>query len=370
MSNEMLSQEEIEALFDEDTNELSPMEKDALGEIGNIAFGSGSTALSILLNRRVELDTPAVDVANLRKLIQDYPRPCVAAEVDYIKGLKGANILLFQMTDAAVISDLMLGGDGLNPKMSLGEMELSAIGEALNQMIGKASTAMSSMFNLRVEIAPPRTSVLDLNDKMEVNRLFSEDRTIVRVQFRLVIEKLVDSRVMLVIPFDFAREMAHALLKNTDGYSLKSKNTGEEKIAASKKAAVSREIAPLQTEEAPSVVAHPTREEEPEQVTVQSVQFGPINQDSIYRGDNNLNLLLDVPLEVSVELGCTKMKIKEILDLGVGSVIELNRLAGEPVDVLVNDKLIAKGEVVVIDENFGVRISDIISPLERVNNLQ
>lgn len=352
VTNDMLSPEEIDALLKDDSGELTPIEKDTLGEIGNIAFGSGATALSLLLNRRVELNTPTVEVTNMKKLIQDHPSPCVATEVDYLKGLKGTNLLLVEIVDAAVISDLMLGGDGVDPKMTLGEMELSAIGEAMNQMIGKASTAMSSIFDLRVEIAPPRTSVLDLNEAEEISRQFSEDKKIVKIYFRLIIEGLVNSKLMLVIPFDFAREMAKNLLKGENlGYK-------EREVTSSKpERSITPEVAPPQSG---------TRQS----MNIQPVQFGQLNPVTSQHGNGNLRLLLDVPLMVSVQLGNTKMKIKELLDLGIGSIVELDRLAGEPVDVLVNDKLIAKGEVVVIDENFGVKITEIVSPLERVNNLQ
>jgi len=348
MASEMLSQEEIDALLKDDSGEISSAEKDALGEIGNISFGSGSTALSLLLNRRVELNTPTVDVTNMKQLIEDHPTPCVCAEVDYLKGLKGSNLLLVEIPDAAIIADLMLGGDGIEPKMQLGEMELSAIGEAMNQMIGKASTAMSSMFDMRVEIAPPKTSILELDNADQVNELFSEENKIVRVKFRLVIEGLVNSNIMLLIPYDFGREMAMNLLKQG------SSSPVEDSV-------------PQRT---PNLTVGQSQQTGGGGQTVQPVQFGPINPSPVPHGGGNLNLLLDVPLQVSVELGNTRMKIKEILDLGIGSVIELDRLAGEPVDILVNGKLIAKGEVVVIDENFGVKITDIVSPLERVNNLQ
>ncbi|NLY91234.1 MAG: flagellar motor switch phosphatase FliY [Firmicutes bacterium] len=348
MANEMLSQEEINALLKEDLVELSPLERDALGEIGNIAFGSGSTALSLLLNRRVELNTPTVELSEMSELVRKYPTPCIAAEVDYQKGLKGTNLLLIQMRDAAVIADLMLGGDGTKPNMQLGEMELSAIGEAMNQMIGKASTSMSSLFELRVEIAPPRTQVLSMQNIKDFSNQFIQNNLVVVIYFRLVIEDLVDSKLMLVIPYAFAREMAATLIDKNQPVP------GENKKP-----------------ETPKASGPVTREEtKPSDSGVRPIQFGALHSSAHHEEPSNLNLLLDVPLEISVELGSTKMRIKEILELGIGSVIELDRLAGELVDILVNGKLIAKGEVVVIDENFGVKITDIISPFERVNNLQ
>lgn len=349
MSNEMLSQEEINALLNEEAIELTPMERDALGEIGNISFGSGATALSLLLNRRVELNTPSVELSALSELIRRYPKPCLAAEVDYTTGLKGTNLLLIQMHDAAVIADLMLGGDGTNPNTKLGDMEISAIAEAMNQMIGKASTSMSSLFNLRVEIAPPRTRVLSMKNLEEFSAQFTKDNLVAVVYFRLVIEGLVDSQIMLVIPYHFAREMAKTLIDVDEQVPMEGKMAEQPKNRRK----------PVGQDEAKMADG-----------SVRPIQFETLESVPPIEGPSNLNLLLDVPLALSVELGSTKMRIREILELGIGSVIELDRLAGELVDILVNGKLIAKGEVVVIDENFGVKITDIVSPFERVNNLQ
>lgn len=349
MSNEMLSQEEINALLNEEAIELTPMERDALGEIGNISFGSGATALSLLLNRRVELNTPSVELSALSELIRRYPKPCLAAEVDYTTGLKGTNLLFIQMHDAAVIADLMLGGDGTNPNTKLGDMEISAIAEAMNQMIGKASTSMSSLFNLRVEIAPPRTRVLSMKNLEEFSAQFTKDNLVAVVYFRLVIEGLVDSQIMLVIPYHFAREMAKTLIDADEQVPMEGKMAEQPKNRRK----------PVGQDEAKMADG-----------SVRPIQFETLESVPPIEGPSNLNLLLDVPLALSVELGSTKMRIREILELGIGSVIELDRLAGELVDILVNGKLIAKGEVVVIDENFGVKITDIVSPFERVNNLQ
>ena len=100
---------------------------------------------------------------------------------------------------------------------------------------------------------------------------------------------------------------------------------------------------------------------------VQSAQMGQISGMGGGMGGNNLELLMDVPLQVTVELGRTQKLVKEVLALGPGSVVELDKLAGEPVDILVNERPIAKGEVVVIDENFGIRVTEILSPKDRLN---
>ena len=352
MSNERLSQEEINALLNDELEEISEMEKDALGEIGNIAFGSGATALSLLLNKKVKLTTPTVTITTMRQLIKEHPTPCVAAEVAYVKGLDGINLLLLEIADAAVIADLMQGGDGSEPKMELEEMEISAIGEAMNQMIGKAATSMSSLFNTRVEIAPPKTQILELDEAEQIDASFADNKRVAKVSFRLEVDKLIDSSLMLIIPLDVGRKMAASLLKN-----------GEERPATGVASRPDNEDEVLQ----PLTKTVRIREEE---TVIQPVQFAPVSSGETAQEKSNLNLLLDVPLQISVELGSTRMKIREILDLGMGSIVELDRLAGEPVDVLVNGKVFAKGEVVVIDENFGIKITDIVSPAARINNLQ
>ena len=351
MGNQILSQEEIDALLkgNGDDQSLTMFERDALGEIGNIAFGSASTALSSLLNRRIELNTPTVEMVTPDQIRQENPNSCIVVEVDYKKGLSGSNFMVLQSIDAAIIADLMMGGDGSNPKTEITEMELSAVGEAMNVMIGSAATSMSTLFSRRVEIDPPRASVQDLSES-DLSFLPAGD-DLVRVSFQFFIDQLVDSRLMLLIPIHFAREMADCLAEETTPQQTNSPAMNE---------TISR----------PSVSPPPSPEVSMPSVTVQPVQFAPIGPNASARESGNIGLLLDVPLQLSVELGSTRMKIKEILELGVGSIVELERLAGEPVDILVNGKLIAKGEVVVIDENFGVKVTDILNPMERVNSLQ
>jgi flagellar motor switch protein FliN/FliY len=220
----------------------------------------------------------------------------------------------------------------------------------MNQMTGKASTSMSSLFEMRVEIAPPRTRVLSMQNIEEFSKQFIKNNLVVVIYFRLVIEALVDSKLMLVIPYAFAREMAATLIEKNQTAP------GESIKPEPPKPSITNSFAREETKTSDSAV--------------RPIQFGDLHSTQSFEEPGNLNLLLDVPLEISVELGSTKMRIKEILELGIGSVIELDRLAGELVDILVNGKLIAKGEVVVIDENFGVKITDIVSPFERVNNLQ
>lgn len=354
MNNQILSQEEIDALLKGNgDHSLTAFERDALGEIGNIAFGSAATALSSLLNRRIELNTPSVDLVTMEQLKQENPGACILTEVDYKKGLTGSNFMILQMIDASIIGDLMMGGDGSSPKTEISEMELSAVGEAMNVMMGSASTSMSTLFGRRVEIDPPRVNIKDLAEPEAVLAPASEG-DLVRVSFQFFIEDLIDSRMMLLIPLEFAREMADCMNQETQPAPAPTPT-------ASKTVEQDRVANPPPASPEPSVSPS---------VMVQPVQFTPIAPTPSSRENGNIGLLMDVTLQLSVELGGARMKIKDILELGIGSIVELDRLAGEPVDILVNGKLIAKGEVVVIDENFGVKVTDILNPIERVNSLQ
>lgn len=395
MERQILTQEEINALLkgDEgDSLQLSPMQKDALGEIGNISYGTASTALSELLNKRVTIDTPTVVLTSQKELKEQHPIPYVLVEVDYKTGLIGSNVLILKVSDALVIADLMMGKDGLNPKQTLDQIELSAVGESMNQMVGNAATSLSTLFGQRIDVDPPRINIVDLANDESIIRDLSLDSQVVVVSFKLQIDGLVDSEMMLVIPYELGIELAEILISQTQIATSTVMAT-----APTVESIPVPEIAPKATEyqqpipkpqpsqtivepvynTPPAVAVHGPapvnssyRTEVKTPVMVQPAQFGPIGNGKISKETGNIGLILDVPLQVTVELGGTRMKIKDILDLGIGSIIELDKLAGDPVDVYVNGKMIAKGEVVVIDENFGIKITDIITPIERANTLQ
>lgn len=395
MDRQILTQEEINALLkgeEADSPQLSPMQQDALGEIGNISYGTASTALSELLNKRVIIDTPTVVLTTQKELKEQHPLPYVLVEVDYKTGLIGSNVLILKVNDAAIIADLMMGKDGSNPKQNLDQIELSAVGESMNQMVGNAATSLSTLFRQRIDVDPPRIKVVDLANNESIVRDLELDSQVVVVSFKLQIDGLVDSELMLVIPYDLAVELADKLISETQVAAnsvAASAAPVVQPVPAPEMAAKAPEPQTVQPQpssqpmvepiySAPVVEAVPTpapinssyRTEVKTPVMVQPAQFGPISNGKTGKDTGNIGLILDVPLQVTVELGGTRMKIKDILDLGIGSIIELDKLAGDPVDVYVNGKMIAKGEVVVIDENFGIKITDIISPIERANTLQ
>jgi len=277
--------------------------------------------------------------------------PFVVVEVGYTEGLLGKNLLVLRTRDGSVIADLMMGHDGTNPDPEIGELIISALSEAMNQMMGSAATSLSTMFNRTIVISPPSARVVDLGTD-SLDEALNSDEYLVKIAFRMTVEDLLDSELMLLLPAGFAKDMVTLL---------QSEPHSESSITAPEPVRVAREPEPP--------VSAPKRATA---VPVQPVEFMPFAGTSAAtrQEPHNLNLLLDIPLQLTVELGRTKKTIKEILDLAPGSIFELERVAGEPVDIFVNGKLVAKGEVVVIDENFGVRITDIISIIDRVSNLQ
>jgi flagellar motor switch protein FliN/FliY len=438
MSRDMLSQDEIDALLrannlvGEEESEpeldvdslLSPFEQDALGEIGNISFGSAATALSTLLNQKVDITTPTVSIIKRDTLHEEFPRPHVAIHVQYTEGFQGINLLVIRVEDAAVIADLMMGGSGKPETTEMSDIHISAVQEAMNQMMGSAATSMSTIFNKLVNISPPGIDVMDLTHGEGGENIPLGD-TLVKISFRLKVGEhgeLIDSSIMQLIPIPFAKQMIDMLMGTGASAELDAATSAPSQSAPAPAAATS---APQPQQAAQPAAQFAEQPQQPQQsvndyavhgqppgpggyppypyppypypyppqyqqppmphapqhyggmvgnhpaANVQPAQFSPLGGGRLsMEEEQNLNLLLDIPLQVTVELGRTKKVIKDILELSSGSIIQLDKLAGEPVDILVNNKLIAKGEVVVIDENFGVRVTDIISQWDRVQKLQ
>ncbi|MDR6716236.1 flagellar motor switch phosphatase FliY [Paenibacillus sp. 2003] len=419
-SKDYLSQEEIDALLrqSESINSSEPAEKtvddflteleqDALGEIGNITFGSAATALSTLLGLKVDITTPKVSIISRTQFEEAFPKPHVAVHVNYVDGFEGINSLVIKKRDAQVIADLMLGGEGNPVDEELNEIHISAVQEAMNQMMGSSATSMSTIFNRFVNISPPGIDILNLESGEGVSNL-PADETLIQVSFRLLIGDLIDSNLMQLLPVHFAKNMVDMLIGGAQESTASAPVASTPEPAPAAVPATPPPVAeqpPVQHQQAPQQPAQdyngygqapmgmpqgmPPQQPygmPPQQpygapqhyggmpnrnVNVQPVQFANLQNGSYGQVDeNNLNLLMDIPLKVTVELGRTQKQIKDILELSQGSIVELDKLAGEPVDILVNNKLIAKGEVVVIDENFGVRVIDIVSQWDRIQKLQ
>ncbi len=351
---------------------LSPEEGDALGEIANISMGTAATTLSVLLNNRVEITTPALSYVTVDDLKEKNQAPCVFVYIAYRTGLEGRNVLVLKERDVKIITDLMMGGDGTNTDVELSDLHLSAISEAMNQMMGSSATSMSTMINEMVDISPPTSIRVDFDDDAGLQDVLSDmiGNLYVQVSFKMVIGDLIDSEIIQLYPIPFAR-MVYERFKDT-------MQGGEPEPAPQPAAApqpqASQPAAP-QPAAAAQAAPQPAMQQPmgampggmpmygmPQDLSIQPAQFQSFmpmqNLDGI--APENIDLIMDVPLEVTVELGRTSKSIKEILDFSPGTIIELDKLAGEPIDVLVNGKFVAKGEVVVIEENFGIRVTEII----------
>ena len=362
-----------------DEEKLTDVEKDAIGEVANISMGSSATTLYSLVNRKVNITTPVVTLATWKTLLDSYEKPCVFIQIKYTQGLDGTNILVLKEHDVKVITDLMMGGDGTNTEGELGELHLSAISEAMNQMMGAAATSLSTLLQTVIDISPPESSLFDLTevkDGKEISPFLGG--TFVKISFRMQIDDLVDSTIMQLYPIDFARKLVETFI-NTQMANI-------DEVTEKK---------PAQPENDTDTTAHipaPGTDNQTQMnntnlngmnqmgnmgmnsmnqmgmmgmpgqnVNVQPAQFQSFSNDNMgTTGQENIGLIKDVPLEVTVELGRTTKSISDILNFSPGTIIELDRIAGEPIDVLVNGKFVAKGEVVVIEESFGVRITEII----------
>ena len=427
---------------------LTDVEKDAIGEVANISMGSSATTLYSLVNRKVNITTPVVTLATWNTLLDTYEKPCVFIQIKYTQGLDGTNILVLKEHDVKVITDLMMGGDGTNTDGELGELHLSAISEAMNQMMGSAATSLSTLLQTVIDISPPESSLFDLTevkDGKEISPFLGG--TFVKIAFRMQIDDLVDSSIMQLYPIDFARKLVETFI-NTQmgglGESTKSAAPQPENTTSAPAASAPQSSAGQMNAGAGSMPQMNMQQPDsmamnnmngmnpmngmgmngmdmngmnqmgmgmngmnqmgsmgmmnnqmgmgmnganqmgsmgmpqmngmgmmnnqmgmmgmPQQnVNVQPAQFQNFSNDNMGAGaQENIGLIKDVPLEVTVELGRTTKSISEILEFSPGTIIELDRIAGEPIDVLVNGKFVAKGEVVVIEESFGVRITEII----------
>ena len=355
---------------------ISDIEKDAIGEVANISMGSSATTLFSLVNQKVNITTPVVSLARWGNVLSEYERPCVFIQIKYTVGLDGSNILILKEHDVKVITDLMMGGDGSNTDGELGELHLSAISEAMNQMMGSAATSLSTMLGKMIDISPPEASLVDLPEFKEGGEIAEFlAGTFVKIAFRMQISELVDSTIMQLYPIEFAKELCSTFLGAQMGGDAASASAPAPEPAPAP-AAPQMDMNQMQAgmpqmdmsqmqmgmpqmqmgmpQMMPQMQMQPNMSIQPAQFQNFAGAFNPMQP------QENIDLIKDVPLEVTVELGRTAKSISDILDFAPGTIIELDKIAGEPIDVLVNGKFVAKGEVVVIEESFGVRVTEII----------
>ena len=401
----MLSQDEINALLSGDPMGDSPSdaepaestvaegelltesEQDAIGEIANISMGTSATTLYSLVNSKVDITTPVVSLATWQDVLDYYEKPCVFIQIKYTTGIDGHNILILKEHDVKVIADLMMGGDGSNTEGELGELHLSAISEAMNQMMGSAATSLSQMLGTTIDISPPQATLMDLADFKQGEEISPFlGGTFVKIAFHMQIGDLVDSSILQLYPIDLAKKLIDSFMKSisepandtapaaptpepapfvpptvdTSQASAGMNNMGmQPMMQGMQPMGMQPMMQPMGMQPMMQPMGMP-------QAAMQNVNYQPAQFTSFAPNVNpiasneNINLIMDVPLQVTVELGRTSKSISEILDFSPGTIIELDKIAGEPVDVLVNGKFVAKGEVVVIEESFGIRVTEII----------
>lgn len=346
-----LSQQEIDTLMKDTNDEVFDQTiTDIIGEVGNISMSQAATTLSSILNRRVTITTPRVTYVKFQQILAELVTPKVSTVVEFKENLEGSNLLLLNVEDAIIIADLMIGGDGTTTNTEFTELELSAVGEAMNQMIGSASTSMATMIGKKVDILPPEVNLWQ--DEAQVTYAGIANETVVcKIAFDLSVEGVIESEIMQIYTQEMVTEISDLMLADT-GQVLEGRSEPLE-----------------ETVQAMSFKGSEQQTNGSKKVDIQQPKFQPLENKPKESTIDNLDLIMDVPLDFSVVLGNSRKSIKDILSLGVGSVVELDKLTDEPLEVYVNGKLIAQGEVVVINESFGVRLTDILSPKQRITNL-
>lgn len=371
-----------DATLDVDDEIIAGMDEqarmDLIGEVGNISMSQAATTLSSILNHRVSITTPRVTKVRFASLMEGIKTPKVATTVEYKEGVIGTNLMLLQVRDASIIADLMMGGPG-NAKedAEFGDLELSAVAEAMNQMIGSASTSMATMINRKVDILPPMVKLWGEPDNISYDGI-NPDSIVYRISFNLDVEGLIESEIMQIFTKEMVNDIAAAMMAD------KATVVNDREVPAEDQpepSAPQPEPAPAaaptpqpqpQAQPQPQPQAAPQPAPQPKQTPVEVSQpsFQTLDDSHAQVEGDNLDLLMDIPLNLSVVLGTSRKSVREILSFNTGSVIELEKLTDEPLDILLNGKLIAQGEVVVINDNFGVRITNILSQSQRINNMR
>lgn len=368
-----------------DNNVFTSMEIDGIGEILNISLGSSATAMSDMLGRKVTITTPSVKVRTYEEFDMSEVNPAVGVEITYVTGLDGNNLMLLKRDDVRKILEILMYTEIDPETFELDELSLSAVCELMNQMMGASATALADVIGRMVNISTPVAFEVENVGEFK-QKYFNSDEELVEVSFHIDIENTFSSKFLTMLSVKLCKELIASF-----GFIGKD---GEEAPAPAPEAAPAEQAAP---EPAPAPAPAPVQPVQPAAAPVQPQQATPIQggmpmqqampmydaqprlinvqpltqnyEITAAEAGTNLNLIMKVPLQVSVEIGRTKKLVKEILEFGQGSLIVLDKLAGDQVDVYVNGQCIAKGDVVVVDDNFGVRITEVVQKTEIINSL-
>lgn len=333
--------------------ELDNIKKDIMGEVGNISMSTAATALSKILNHQVKITTPKVSILTLRQISEESETPKVITNIEFKEGLVGNNLLMMEIEDAMTIAHLMLDEEGEVSEEEFSELELSAVGEAMNQMIGSASTSLSKLLKKNIDILPPEVKVWTREETLSIADE-NLDGFVCKIAFDLIVEGYVESEIMQIFSMDMVEEIVEHMLEDTNTKAEEEEDDMKEKDFVEEDIVEEEVVKEAEVKVEVDKPTFPDLKPGKEEVTI----------------PRNLDLIMDVPLEFNVVLGKSRKTIKEVLSFSNGSIVELDRLADEPLEIYVNGKLIAHGEVVVINENFGVRITNILTKEERVSHLR
>ena len=370
---------------------LSEMQLDAIGEIMNISMGSAATAVSELLNAKVWITTPKVTIVQASELNYDRLEPAICVKIEYIKGLSGSNLMILKQDDVQLILNQLMGKPPvISPDFEFDELNISAVSEVMNQMMGASSTALSEFLGMSIDISTPTPYILSEINIADLQNYEQTDK-VAAINFDLTIDGVIKSEFISVLDIELAATLADRMI----GGATSSEPIVTEPAPAPQpvpqaepvqqaapvpQAAPVQQAAPMPQADMyaqqgyygyPNPAMNPAMYGQPVQPVMQPqpavnyrnaqlAQFESFEAPLGSEQKENLQLLMDVPLQISVEIGSTKKKIKDILEFSQGTIIELERQAGAPVDVMVNGNLIARGDVVVIDDNFAVRITEIV----------
>jgi flagellar motor switch protein FliN len=378
--------------------ELTQQDIDIIGEVSNISMGSAATALSNIMGKKVVITSPHVEVGTEESINKIERVPSLGVIISYTEGVIGKDILIIRKADAIEIVKVLMGGE--LPEGEFGEIEISAIAEVMNQMMGSAATALSNFIGKSVNISPPSAFVMtEENRKEKLAFVYEQVNRVILVRFLFKIEDLIESDLYMIMGKEFADELVEVMMKNL---GMTAENPAPEPPLQEPEPPSNQQPAPQYAppveppqyqqpapqyappvpqyappapqyqQPAPQYYAPPADQAAAQavnmtampQTQVRPIQFASFDTQPPMgpAARQNFELIEEVPLELSVEVGKAHKMVKEIIDFSVGSIIELNKQAGDPVDIIVNGQLIAFGEVVVIDESFGVRITEIVVP--------
>lgn len=344
--------------LDAQKNQLSEMEIDVIGEVMNISMGSAATAMSTILDKKVSITTPTTQIMPIEEFELTYLESVVGVLIKYVEGLDGSNVLLLKEEDLKKILQHLLSLDEDAP-FEFDEISMSAICEIMNQMMGSASSALASFLGTVVNISPPE--ILDVNNKSNVKELFLlQEDYVVSIKFKLIIDGLVESEFICAMKPSLVKDIVQMSLGTTEAEEEQSETLSPPNIGNTQPQ--NQPQPQPQAVMSEPITSKPEKKAEPVQVSPYTYkQLDGISHESLSdEEENNLDLIMSVPIQITVELGRTKKKIKDIAELTLGNVVELERQAGDQVDVLANGKLIARGDVVVVDDNYSVRVTEII----------